>query len=368
MTPKRMASMGLWVAAAVGRCPARAGAPDANAAMPVGAVARFDLVGRTEHARPTFLWGGSVLEAHVRGRGGAAVTWALAYEQTVLSRGGRTLDKGGTGRLRLTMPAVRHRAICELVLASADRTARRKVVVYPARPLSYAAGRVAELKVGVLDATGRAQEALRRLGVPFTSLDAQIARDFLEPDVVIAAGFDQAAMLRRACRRFRQRVRAGACLVVLNPPEGWKLAGVEAVRSDKPHRGAVRFADGIGRFVAAPDLGEGPWPRTLRIDANAMSLAWSKGPAPAGAGATRPASRRADLVVVRQVGKGRAIVSALPQTARPHVDVIGQGVLGELILWLIASGPPGRPQNKEINRAQSQPANVVGRHRDGTGG
>jgi len=317
-------------------------------AGPAAAVVRMNMASKPSAPGPVILLAGSILEVRIAAPPNAPVTWGLAYDQTVLASGRVVLDRTGEGTVRLTAPDVRHRAVCELAAKGAGRAVRRSVVVYPTSLLSHATRRVAGLEIAVIDPTARTQRALTSQGIDFESLDGQIARDFARNRTVILAGFRKAERLVRAHRGFSRRVKGGMSLVILNPPAGWTGWGMKAVRRAKPGTGAVRLAREIGRFVPAADLGTGPWELALEAGAGSKGLAWwgtrkaarTPGQAPARGGM---------LVAARDAGKGRVVVSVLPETRHVDTDAVGRGMLSEMILWLVEPQRPGRPGVKETD-------------------
>jgi len=340
----------------------------AKRAAPVGVVVRVDLSDQAAGSRPAILLAGSILEARIAGEAGAAVTWALAYEQTVLAHGQVMLDRSGAGRVRLTLPDVRHRAACQLALKAAGSVVRRKVIVYPAALLSHAARRVADLEIAVVDQTGRTQRSLAAEGIDHESLDSQISRDFTASRTVILAGFRRAEELSEVCRRFQRRVEGGVSLVILNPPTRWVGWGVNMARPENAVGGAARFAPGLGRLIPAADLGSGPWEATLQTGGGAVPLVWCGSRRP-GRDNRKLAVARHTLVTACPAAKGWVIVSTLPQTRNPNTNAVGRGVLGELILWLIEPAPARRQPSKETDHVQSKPLEMDDRRSaDGNGG
>jgi hypothetical protein len=282
---------------------------------------------------------GTPLVVHFAGTPRATALWDFGFGGTSLAHGAFLADEAGLGRLRLVAPDVCQRIVCELLLASDGVLARRVVIVYPESLLADAAGRIREQRIGVLDPTGGVQRALGAERIAFEDLAPQIARDYFNGNIAVLAGHKDAEALADVCRRLHSRVRAGANVLVLNPPARWSAWGLGRVELDPPESAAARAAPELGSFVPAEDLGDGPWTAVLEAKRAVEVLAWSETP-------TQPGRDRAEgdkaarrmLLAARAVGRGRIAASLLPQTEFPDVNVVGRGLLGEMILWLI--GPP----------------------------
>jgi len=296
---------------------------------------------------------GTPLVVHFAGTPRATARWDFGFAGTSLAHGAFPVDEAGLGCLRLVVPDVRRRIVCELLLASDGASARRVIVVYPESLVADAAGRIREQRIGVLDPTGGVQRALRAERIAFEDLAPQIARDHFNGSIAVLAGHKDVDALADICRRLNSRVRAGTNVLVLNPPARWSAWDLGRIELDPPESAAARVAPELGSFVPAEDLGNGPWTAVLEAKLAVEVLAWYETPTQPGRGrAEGDKAARRMLIAARAVGRGRIVASLLPQTEFPDVDVVGRGLLGEMILWLI--GPPApHSQSKETNHEQS---------------
>jgi len=303
-------------------------APDLH--MDIGADARTCPV-------PAFL-GGSTVRICLGGEPLTPVLWDFGYAGTSLGHGAVNLDEAGSANVAIVLPEVRHRAACEFLVATDKARAVRVLVLYPASRLKEAAERVRWHRIGVHDPSGEVQRALRDEGVVYEDLSPRIARDFFSGGLVILAGFRDPDTLAEACRRLDSRVRGGMSVLLLNPPPGWSGWGVRRVEVKPAVRAAVRLHAALGPFISDADVGAGPWAAVLEASPGAAPLAWCEGTSTAGG--TRPAAQDAGaaaraLALAQPVGRGRLMVSLLPQTESPCADAIGRGLLEAMVLWAV---------------------------------
>ena len=343
----------VWVGAAAS---AQGGGLPRGDPPPAAAPARADVHVPAIPDRPSpaaIVSAGQPLVVHFAGTPRATALWDFGFGGTSLAHGAFPVDEAGLGRLRLVVPDVRQRIVCDLLLASDGVLARRVVIVYPEPLLADAAGRIREQRIGVLDPTGGVQRALGAERIAFEDLAPQIARDYFNGNIAVLAGHKDAEALADVCRRLNARVRAGTNVLVLNPPARWSAWDLGRMELDPPESAAGRVAPELGSFVPAEDLGDGPWTAVLEAKRAVEVLAWYETPTQPGRGrAEGDKTARRMLLASRTVGRGRIVASLLPQTEFPDVNVVGRGLLGEMILWLI--GPPApHPQSKEANREQS---------------
>ena len=279
---------------------------------------------------------GTPLVVHFAGKPRATALWDFGFAGTSLAHGAFPVDEAGLGCLRLVVPDVRRRIVCELLLASDGAVARRVVVIYPESLLADAAGRIREQRIGVLDPTGSVQRALGAERIVFEDLAPQIARDYFDGNMIILAGHKDVDALADVCRRLNSRVRAGTNVLLLNPPTRWSAWGLGRVELAPPESSPVQVAPELGSLVPAEDLGDGAWTAVLEAKRAVEVLAWYEMPAqPGGVRAEGGEAARRMLLAARAVGRGRIVVSLLPQTEFPDTSVVGRGLLGEMVLWLM---------------------------------
>ncbi|MCX5684626.1 MAG: hypothetical protein NT049_13195 [Planctomycetota bacterium] len=294
-------------------------------------------------AAPVALAGGTVVDLRISGAAGATAAWAFAHDGTVLRHGRLAMDNAGEARLRILLPDVRHRVVCEVVLATDGALAWQTLTVYPALPLKDAAQTLRNRRIGVYDPSGRVSRALAAEGLECEDLGPSIARDFFDGDLAILAGVGDGAVFNELCRRFSTRLHGGMDVLVLNPPARWSAWGMRRVDPDSPARGPAVAAPSFGSSVALEDLGAGPWRTLVKSGIGATHLVW---PAAVGAvpqDADTKAAVDLSLVVAQEVGRGRVLVSAMPQTERPDTDILGRGLLAQMILWI--ASPPASGDN-----------------------
>jgi hypothetical protein len=310
------------------------------AAAPAGAEAYVPII--PDRPSPAaIVSAGTPLIVHFAGKPRATALWDFGFAGTSLAHGAFPVDEAGRGCLRLVVPDVRQRIVCDLLLASDGALARRVVVVYPESLLAGAAGRIREQRIGVLDPTGGVQRALGAERIVFEDLAPQIARDYFDGNIAVLAGHQDAEALAAVCRRLNSRVRAGTNVLVLNPPARWSAWELGRRELASPESSAVQVAPELGPLVPAEDLGGGPWTAVLKAKRAVDVLAWYETPAPPGrAWAEGNEAARRMLLAARAVGRGRVVASLLPHTEFPDVNVVGRGLLGEMILWLISPLAP----------------------------
>jgi hypothetical protein len=298
-------------------------------------------------AAPVVLAGGTVLDMRISGAAGATTAWAFAHDGTALRHGRLAMDNAGEARLRVLLPDVRQRVVCEIVLATDGAMAWQTLVVYPALPLKDAAQTLRERRIGVFDPSGRVSRALTAEGLECEDLGPSIARDFFDGDLAILVGTGDDAVFSELCRHFSTRLCGGMDVLVLNPPARWSAWNLRRVDPKSPARGPAVAASSLGSIVTAEDLGTGPWRALVESGAGATRLVW---PAVA-VGAAPSDAAGLSLVVAQEVGRGRVLVSAMPQTERPDTDVLGRSMLAQMILWIATSpantSPPHRQSTSE---------------------
>jgi hypothetical protein len=314
--------------------------PGPQATLPINIL---DLAADAE-GHPLRVLAGTELTVMAIGEPSATVDWQLAYQETVLAEGKCDLDSDGGGRFRLILPEVRHRAACQLLLLMGDRRRVRGIVVFPSSMLGASKVRIAEHRLGVIDPSGGVQRALVLEGVTFEDLATDIQQRFFDGGTVILAGYESGEALAAACQGLEERLKKGMSALVLNPPVGWSGWGAKRVAVKEARSAAVRLAEDVVRIVQASDFGDGPWESVLEVESNGGILI---GLAPAEEkeeSAVLPGPAQS-LAVARRVGRGRAVVTMLPQLERPATDAVGRALLDELILWTV--GTREDPKEKE---------------------
>jgi len=283
------------------------------------------------------------------GEQGRSGQWQFAFGQgqEVLAGGAFQLDDSRQGRFRLTLPDVRHRTACSLMVSVSRAAAKREVVVYPSAPLAVAADRLRSLRVAVMDGTGRVQAALAAEKVAFEKMETDIERTVFDGDLVILAGFMDARALRAECLDLDERIKAGMAVLILNPPSGWLAWKTRRQDLAAPISGEPHAAKDFGQIFQASDLGRGPWQSFIEVGGDAVHLVWIEPDAGGGNGtASRPTAAR-PLVGARLVGRGRLMVAILTEAADPATNAVGRTALDELLLWLVrAKSPNGNGQSE----------------------
>jgi len=281
----------------------------------------------------------------------ATAAWAFAYDGTALRHGRLAIDNAGEARLRVLLPDVRQRVVCEIVLATDSALAWQTLVVYPALPLRDAAQTLRNRRIGVYDPSGRVSRALAAEGLECEDLGPTITRDFFNGDLAILVGTGDSAAFSDLCRHFSTRLSGGMDVLVLNPPARWSAWNLRRVDPKSPARGPVAAAPSLGSIVTAEDLGTGPWRTLVESGAGATRLVWPAaiGAIPPDAGGKTGTGR--SLVVAQEVGRGRVLVSTMPHTERPDTDILGRGMLAQMILWVTTPpagiSPPHRQSTSE---------------------
>jgi hypothetical protein len=292
-------------------------------------------------ASPAHVFGGNDAEVTVDARG-EPVPWWLVHERLVLARGTVRPGPDGTARVRLGLPAVRHRTVCHFVYRAGARWTVTPLHVWPPSLLEPARRRVAALRPAVFDPSGRVQGALAAEGLVAAPFETAIQRMVFGGDLVVLALGDGATMPRGDWDRLDARVRDGLTVVVLNPPPGWRRWGLRAVALDPPVGEPVRLARDFGQVLRPDDLGSGPWEFGLHADVPVIRLAWTAVPA-AEAAATGPARAGRLLVAARVLGDGAVVAAVVPHLGRPRDNPVGRAVLAELLLWVARRQRPPRP-------------------------
>ena len=300
--------------------------------------------------RPATAIAGSSLTVAITAKPDARPSWRFGFAGRALAAGSIATDADGRGRLTVVLPEVRHRTTCTLLLAAESGKVSREVVVFPSSLLSHNARRLAEHRLGVADARGLLHRALREEKVAAEDLNPKLAMDHFRGGIVLLGGYKQPAVLAGVVGRLLGRVRQGLCVVVLNPPAGWRGGGLACVEPPKPHIGRIEPAEAMWANVLAADFGAGPWRRVLKVDQPAEALMWiaggegkeGKGKGPA----SRPA-RGALLVAARRVGRGWLVAAALPQLDDPAGNAVGRMILDEMVLWVLK-------QRIEIRKGEEQ--------------
>lgn len=290
---------------------------------------------------PVHVFGGRDVELRLE-VGGEPVPWWLVHERLVLARGTARAGPDGTARVRLGLPAVRHRTSCRLVCRAGGRWGGMRLHVWPPSLLAPAKGRVVALSPAVFDPSGRGQAALEAEGLAVERYETAIQRMVFDGAVVILALGDGATLPLGDWDRLDAQVRGGLAVVVLNPPAGWRRWGLGAVALDPPVGASVRLARDFRQVLRADDLGAGPWEFGLHADVPVIRLAWMAVPA-AEAAATGPARAGRLIVAARVLGDGAVVAAAVPHLGRPREDPVGRAVLAELLLWVAGRQGPRRP-------------------------
>ncbi len=343
--------LSVWLAGAILAMPASSaekiakgqGPVPAKREVPVSRLAVSLLEGVAAAGQhPTMVLSGTELAVLVDGAPSGLATWQVACAGVVLKQGKIPLDADGRGKVRIVAPDVRHRAECELRLTCGDQARTRRIVVFPTGRLADSAGLLARLGLGIVDETGSVQAAVKADGGVAQNLPTQLAEEAFTGKVVVLAGFKRPELLAITCRRFESRLKAGLSLVIVNPPVGWRRWGVEYVSLATPAKAPGRLAEEFGGLTQAADLGSGPWQGFLKGPTGATEIAWfpqvieapkKDKPKKDKPNSSKPLRRSLALVV--KVGKGRAIVMALPQMKRLPSDAVGRSMLNDTILWIL---------------------------------
>ncbi|MFO8012969.1 MAG: hypothetical protein R6X20_06645 [Phycisphaerae bacterium] len=306
-----------------------------------GPAVRVAAADRPAPARPpVHVFGGSDVKVRV-GAGGEPVPWWLVHERLVLARGTVRPGPDATARVRLGLPAVRHRTPCRLVCRAGGRWTVAPLHVWPASLLAPARRRVAALSPAAFDPSGRVQAALTAEGLAAGPFETAIQRMAFDGDLVVLALGDGATLARGDWTRLEAQVRDGLTVLVLNPPPAWRRWGLRAVALDAPLGESVRLGRDFGQVLRPGDLGSGPWEFGLRADVPVIRLAWTAPAAEAApAGPARPGCL---LVAARVLGDGAVVAAAVPRLGRPREDPVGRAVLAELLLWVARRQKPPRP-------------------------
>jgi hypothetical protein len=277
--------------------------------------------------------GGSRLLAAITAAPGGEAAWELRCGKVVLGRGQARLDALGRGQASVTLPDVLARAEAAMSVVSAGRQALRRVDILPAAMLRDVRATLAAMELGVMDARGLVQAAMKAQDLPFTDLRPQLENDYFRGGIVILAGFDDANMLADVCNRMAGRVRQGMALVVLNPPAGWQAMGVK--RTELPPQAAtaeLRLARGLCSTVRESDLRKVELSCALEADPNAETLVWleTRGRAKGGG----PAAKH-PLAVAQPLDKGVVLAVTMPQLTDCYTDPVGRCMLSEIVLWIL---------------------------------
>jgi hypothetical protein len=283
--------------------------------------------------------GGSQLLAAISAGPGGEAAWELRSGKVVLGRGQARLDKLGRGQASVTLPDVLVRSEAELSVVSAGRQASRSIDILPAEMLRDVRATLAGLKLGVVDARGLVQAAMKAQDLAFTDLRPQLENDYFRGGIVILAGFDDANMLADVCNRMAGRVRQGTSLVVLNPPAGWQAMGVRRTELPPPAATAeVHLAKNLCSTVRESDLRRVELSCALKADPNAEALIWFEihGRALRGGPAVRY-----PLAVALPMDKGVVLAVTLPQLTDCYTDAVGRCMLSEIMMWILkrSEGP-----------------------------
>jgi hypothetical protein len=277
--------------------------------------------------------GGSRLLAAITAAPGGEAAWELRSGKVVLGRGQARLDALGRGQASVTLPDVLARAEAALSVVSAGRQASRRVDILPAAMLRDVRATLAALELGVMDARGLVQAAMKSQEVAFTDLRPQLENDYFHGGIVILAGFDDANMLADTCNRMAGRVRQGMALVVLNPPAGWQALGVR--RTELPPQAAtaeVHLAKNLCSTVRQSDLAQVELSCALEADPNAETLVWfeTRGRAREGGSAAKH-----PLAVAQPLEKGVVLAVTMPQLTDCYSDPVGRCMLSEIMMWIL---------------------------------
>jgi len=282
------------------------------------------------------LGGGQLLAAISAATGGEAA-WELRCGKLVLGSGLARLDALGRGQASVTLPDVRARAEATLSVAHAGKAGSRRLDILPAAMLRDVRATLADRGLGLMDARGLVQAAMKAQDVAFTDLRPQLENDFFRGGIVILAGFDDPNMLAAACDKMAGRVRQGMSLLVLNPPAGWEALGVRRTELAAA-KSQVRMARGLASTIREADLGPCELTSALKANRDAEAVVWfetrggTKGGGPA---AKHP------LVLSRPLEKGVVLVAVLPQLTDCYTDPVGRCMLSEIMMWILkrSQGP-----------------------------
>ncbi len=303
--------------------------------VPPPAAVKIDLAVGAAGARALRLLGGQEVIVQVAAAPRRPVLWQFGASDTVLAHGAMLSGEDGAARLRLAMPTVRARTHCVLYVWSSGAEASRTAVVFPPRMLAEAAARLGGRRLAVLDDEGGVGRALGAEGVAFAAVRSDVERTFFEADTILVAGALADETAARSWAGLEPRIRAGACLVLLNPPVGWGGWGLRRVPLVPPAQGWMRLAPRLAAPLDPADLGVGPWPTALEAAADAHPLAWLE-PLPENLGETGTAATPGSLLVAaRAVGRGWVVVALAPGLDRPDTDAVGRALLDGLVLWSV---------------------------------
>ena len=290
-----------------------------------------------ENKRVTFCLGGGRLLASILARPGSQAAWELRSGKLVVASGHSAADAAGRVQASIDLPDVRARAESTFSVR-AGRVGSRRIDILPAAMLGNVRQTLRTRGLGVLDSRGRVQAAFNAQQVAFTELRPQLQNDYFRGGIVILAGFDDANMLADACDKLTGRTREGMCLIVLNPPEGFRSLGL--ARSDVPgvSHAKVRLAQGAASLVKETDFGLCRIAGVLEADENGEALAWFES---AGTGAATRPGRDLAAALALPVGKGMILAATLPQLRDCYADPVGRCMLSEIVLWVLkrSAGP-----------------------------
>lgn len=276
--------------------------------------------------------GGSLLLAAITASPGSQAAWELRCGKLVLGRGQVRLDGLGRGQAGVTLPDVLARAEATLSVAGAGRQASRRVDILPAAMLRDVRATLAGVELGVMDARGLVQAAMKAQDLAFTDLRPQLENDYFRGRVVILAGFDDANMLADVCNRMAGRIHQGMSLVVLNPPAGWEALGVRRTELPLAAHAGVHLARNLCSTVKASDFARPTLACALAADPNAETLAWFE---------TRREARQGGhaakhpLAVARSLDKGVVLAVTMPQLTDCYTDPVGRCMLSEFMMWIL---------------------------------
>lgn len=309
----------------------------------VASIVSVDLgAAQTEPQPARACLGGSRVLAAISASPAGQAAWELRSGKVVLGRGLARLDGLGRGQASVTLPDVLARSEAVLSVVCAGRQASRRVDILPAAMLRDVRATLAGLKLGVMDARGLVQAAMKAQDLAFTDLRPQLENDYFRGGIVILAGFDDANMLADVCNRMAGRVRQGTSLVVLNPPAGWQAMGIRRTELPPPAETAeVHLARNLCSTVREADLRQVELSCALKADPNAEVLVWfeTRGRALGGG----PAAKR-PLAVARPLDKGVVLAVTLPQLTDCYTDAVGRCMLSEIMMWILkrSEGPKER--------------------------
>lgn len=271
---------------------------------------------------------GSQLHVAVVGTPDADIAWRLAHADTVVAGGSAKLNENGQLLLEIVNPSVKHRAACTLEVRHGEQARRNSIVVLPAAMLAHVKRRVADLDIGVWDASGRVRKALKEETVDISVLESSLQQDSFEGGAVVLAGFENVRDLSLACNSLDTRVREGLSVILVNPPVGWSGWGVKVLRPDARWEAPVHAAEGFLQHLHRLDLGTGPWLSLLSAE-DAKLLLWTHPPAEQDSPPARP------LVIARRVERGTVIVTDIPPLADPAENAIGRALLTDCLHWIL---------------------------------